>query len=166
MDQASVMHCLPKQKGQLACPRPARQVSLQRQQDRPASTALPSPALSPLRSTIPEKASSPSQTRHPDPQTHSSWACPPRAAGPRHLMEDFRLKEGSVFFWRKESSSQLNKRFCKSVVQESQAALRTHLFFWYMQSPSPISPASGWLLYALRRDISQEISALKLLNQV
>lgn len=78
MDQASVMHCLPKQKGQLACPRPARQVSLQRQQDRPASTALPSPALSPLRSTIPEKASSPSQTRHPDPQTHSSWACPPR----------------------------------------------------------------------------------------
>lgn len=47
MDQASVMHCLPKQKGQLACPRPARQVSLQRPQDGPASTALLSPALSP-----------------------------------------------------------------------------------------------------------------------
>lgn len=39
--------------------------------------------LSPLRSTIPEKASSPSQTRHPDPQTHSSWACPPRSCWPQ-----------------------------------------------------------------------------------
>lgn len=34
--------------------------------------------LSPLRSTVPERASSLSETRHPDPQTHSSWACSSR----------------------------------------------------------------------------------------
>lgn len=34
-----------------------------------------------------------------------------------------------------------------------------------MQSPSTTPPAFGWLLYALRKGISQEISALKLLNQ-
>lgn len=46
MDQASVMHCLPKQEGQLARRRPGTQ-PLHGAHDGPASTALLSPALPP-----------------------------------------------------------------------------------------------------------------------
>lgn len=41
------------------------------------------------------------------------------AAGPSHQTEGFRLNEGSVFFLRHESSSELNKLFCKEAGESS-----------------------------------------------
>lgn len=101
MDQASVMHHLPEQEGQLARPRPAMQ-PLHRPHDGPASTALLSPALSPQRhcpreGILPESNQA---SKPPNPQVLVLFT--KGLLGPRHPTEDFRLNEGSMFFLRKK----------------------------------------------------------------